>query len=175
MKKGIFAFLFFLLVFNVTTLASFTTCKSKYALCTKAKCHAISGKKGIVACECLVKNGYSIGTESCTSLKKNTDHNYLKSRYSPIKGYIQCTNSRPWAWCLDKLCIVNRKSPSKAICACSVTKNRGPYVVVANRYFSTACTSDLYSSATIKDVNKISHFAKTQKQIKVFPIKIYKK
>jgi hypothetical protein len=36
--------------------------------------------------------------------------------------------------CLDKPCIIDKKDPSKAACACTSVKDQGPYVIVGNTY-----------------------------------------
>lgn len=175
MKKRFFIFALIVMTFNVTAFAStFYSCKSKYALCTTAKCVAVAGKKDVVSCKCKVITGYSAATQRCQAVKKISKNELVYSRYYPVKSYVSCSNSRPWAWCLDKPCLVDKKNPSTASCACSVVSHLGPYVIVTNKNTPTTCTSGVISSATIDQITEITDFLKTQKQPKPFPIKVYK-
>ncbi|KTC77052.1 hypothetical protein [Legionella brunensis] len=167
--------LLILLIANINLVAqttNFIACASKYALCTTAKCTPVAGKKGIVACDCDVKTGYSAGTKQCQQVKNTKKGQLIYSRYYPIKSYASCANSRPWAWCLDKPCIIDPKNPSKAACACSVVKNLGNYVIVTDTYQKSTCTTGLISSATIAQLDQITNFLKTQKAPRPFPIKV---
>lgn len=174
MKKLIYFIACWAICFNVFA-ASFNTCKSTYALCTTAKCVPIAGKKDLVSCQCSVKTGYSAGTAACEPVKSTSAGKIIYSRYYPIKSYAVCENDRPWAWCLDKPCVINKKNPHSASCACSVVSKKGKYVVVTNtnQYTKKTCTTDLYSSATLEDAEKITAFLKTQKHLKPYPIKVY--
>ncbi len=127
----------------------FKVCESTYALCTTAACEPIDGDKDTVSCACDVKTGYSAGEEPCTGEIKTEKGTQISSRYYPITGYAACNNDRPWAWCLDKPCIVDADDPAKASCACTVTKDKGPYLVVTDTYTDTTCTTKMWSSATV--------------------------
>jgi hypothetical protein len=96
----------------------------------------------------------------------------IRSRYYPIKSYAICTNDRPWAWCLDKPCIVDKADLSKAACACMVAKDKGPYLIIADSYNASTCTTGLYSSATVTDVDQVTDFLKTSSELKPFDIKV---
>lgn len=172
MKKIVLTILFMVANFSVAASApapSFILCKGKYALCTTALCEPIPGKKDFVSCKCDVKEGYSAGEKPCSG-----QHEIIYSRYYPIKGYVSCSNNRPWAWCLDSPCIVDKNDSSKAACTCAVVSNQGPYIIVANSYSKSACTKDLYASATITQVNQVTDFLKGQSELKPFPIKVFK-
>lgn len=176
MKKGILIFLLAIVNFSVAAFAAdFTSCQGKYGLCTTAQCTPIPGKKGLVSCNCDVRTGYSLGAKNCIAPKVTNKGELIHSRYYPITSYVRCSNNRPWAWCLDKPCIVDKNDPSKAACACSVVKNLGDYVAVTDTYSDTACTTGIISSATIQNVNQINDFLKTQKDLPLSPIKILKK
>ncbi|MFW2571323.1 hypothetical protein [Legionella sp. 29fVS95] len=171
MKKMVFAVLMIvhLNLTASTSAPSFNLCKNKYALCTTALCEPIPGRKDFVSCKCDVKEGYSAGEKPC-----NGGYEIIYSRYYPIKGYISCENNRPWAWCLDMPCSIDKNDASKASCTCAVVSNQGPYVIVANNYSKSACTEGLYSSATITQVNQVTDFLKGQNELKPFPIKVFK-
>src|ERR1700678_2320504 len=112
MKKGLLLLLLMITSFPVATLATtFTACKSTYALCTTALCTPVPGKKDVVSCRCNVKTGYSAGTQACQDIKKTSKGEIIYSRYYPIKSYAVCSNNRPWGWCLDSPCTIDKKDP----------------------------------------------------------------
>lgn len=174
MKKGLCILLLIIGGFKITALAAnnFTLCNSKYALCTTAKCSLANDKEKLVSCKCDVKTGYSAGTKPCETVEHTSKGQLIYSRYYPIKSYVKCSNERPWAWCLDSPCWIDKKNPSKAMCACSLVKNKGDYIIVTDKYADATCTSDLYSSATVKDANQVTDFLKGQKDLQPFPIKV---
>jgi hypothetical protein len=149
----------------------FVLCKSKYALCTTAKCTPVPGQKDTVSCSCDVKTGYSAGQQACSDAKETSAGN-LRSRYYPVHYYAVCSNSRPWAWCLDKPCTVNKDDPSKASCACTLVKDQGDYVIVTDSYNQSTCTTDVWSSATVQQITQVTDFLKSKDQLKPFPIKV---
>ncbi|ARB92052.1 hypothetical protein [Legionella longbeachae] len=176
MKKNSFIFFLLLLSFSVTGKTSdFIVCKSKFALCTKASCNFIPGKKRWASCDCSVQEGYSLGKKPCTGVKNTSKGQIIKSRYYPVKTHAICKNNRPWAWCLDSSCIIDKKDPSKAECTCTVVHNKGPYVIVTDKYTKNTCTTGLYSSATVKGAEEITDFLKAHKELRPFPIKIINK
>jgi hypothetical protein len=150
----------------------FKVCESTYALCTTAACTPIPGEDDTVSCACDVKTGYSAGEESCTGEVQTSEGKQISSRYYPIKSYAVCDNDRAWAWCLDKPCIVDESDPTKASCACTVTKNQGPYLVVTDTYTDTTCTTNMWSSATVAGTTQLTNFLKTNKNLKPFDIKV---
>jgi hypothetical protein len=149
----------------------FTVCKGEFALCTTARCTPVPGQEGVVSCGCDVKNGYSAGKQSCQDAKQ-TSPGQLMSRYFPVKYHANCSNSRPWANCLDKPCTVDKDNPSKASCACSLVKDQGDYVVVTDTYNESTCTTGIVSSATVQQADQITDFLKTTEHLKPFPIRI---
>ena len=167
----------FLASFSIVTTAfasNFILCESKYALCTTAVCTKLHNQKGMASCHCSVQVGYSVGQKPCLNPKKTNKGLLVHSRYYPIKSYVKCSNDRPWTWCLDSPCIVDKHNPKKAICYCSIVKNKGDYIIVANHYSKSACTKGLISSATVKGSEEITEFLNTQTKLKPFPIKVYK-
>jgi hypothetical protein len=141
-------------------------------LCTTAPCQAITGKEDTVSCACEVKTGYSLGMKPCQTAVDTIEGKQIVSRYFPIKSYAIWDNDRPWANCLDSPCIVDKGDPSKASCACPVVKGAGPYVVVTESYTDSTCTTDLWSSATVIDANKVTDFLKTNADLKPFEVKV---
>lgn len=167
-------YLLALVILGSNTFATdLTVCKGTFALCTTAKCIPVAGKTGEVSCQCDVKKGYSAAAKGCELVKNTNEGKLIYSRYYPIKGYVACSNARPWAWCLDKPCIIDKKHPTKANCTCSVVSNQGDYVIVTNKYTETTCTTDLYSSATVEEVKQMDDFLKNQPKLKPYPIKVH--
>jgi hypothetical protein len=160
---------------DAATQPDFKVCESTYALCTTAACTPVEGDEDTVSCACEVKTGYSAGEEPCSEKAETSKGTQISSRYYPIKSYVACDNDRPWAWCLDKPCIVDKSDPTKAACACTVTKDEGPYLVVTDTYTDTTCTTNLWSSATVKGTNQLTDFLKTTSELKPFDVKVLNK
>ena len=152
---------------------SFTLWKGTFALCTVAPCAAIPGSGNEVACSCTVNNGYSVGQKPGQPPMATAAGQQISSRYYPIKSYIICDNDRPWAWCLDKPCIISKNNPSAATCTCDAVKNQGPYIIATNTYISTACTKGIISSATLPGSAQITEFLKKQGDLlPPFPVQV---
>ena len=152
--------------------SSFTMCKSTYALCTTAACVPIAGQKGNLNCPCSVHTGYSGGVKACKAVAHTAAGDLIYSRYYPVKAYAECSNDRPWAWCLDVPCLIDKNDPKKANCTCTVTKNQNPYVIVTDHYTAKTCTTGIISSATVSGITQISNFIQEQKLIPPFTIKV---
>lgn len=176
MKNGVLCILLCVIhSYHPAFADSFTACEGKYALCTKALCKPIPGKTDIASCTCKVINGFSAGTKACELPKITKEGEQIYSRYYPIQSYVSCKNNRPWAWCLDKPCIIDKADPSKAYCSCSIIKDLGKYVIVTDQYNDKTCTMGLYSSATPDQVDQVTEFLKTQPSLQPFPMMIYEK
>jgi hypothetical protein len=164
-------------VLNVPAQAqTFKVCKSEFALCTIAPCDPVPGNDKQVACHCTVNTGYSAGQEPCQGIKETADGQQIRSRYYPVKSYAVCSNDRPWAWCLDKPCIVDKNNPQAALCTCDAVKNLGDYVIVASKYNSATCTTGVISSATVQQSEQITAYLKNNaKALPPFPIQVLNK
>ena len=138
----------------------FTLCSSTYALCTDADCTPIPGQNGNLSCGCQVHTGYSAATQAC-QLGHPKPGGKIKSRYFPVESYEICSNIRPWAWCLDVPCTIDKKDPSKATCTCTTAENQGPWVGQANN--PASCTNGIISSATVHDIEQIGRYINDQK------------
>jgi hypothetical protein len=157
---------------SIVAAADFKVCKSTYALCTTAKCTAEPGSTEIATCACEVRTGFSAGQQPCEAEKKTSKGTVIASRYFPIRSYARCANNRPWAWCLDKPCVVDKDDPTKANCTCSVVEDQGDYVMVTDTYTAETCTIGLYSSATLTQLDEITKFIKAQGSLPYFPLKV---
>ena len=85
-------------------------CESTFALCTIAACDPIPGNDKQVNCHCTVNKSYSAGAENCTGVVETPQGPQIRSRYYPVKSYAVCSNNRPWAWCLDKPCTIDKNT-----------------------------------------------------------------
>ena len=151
----------------------FKVCKSKFALCTVAWCDPIPGNDKQVSCHCTVNTGYSAGQEPCQMVKETPEGQQVRSRYSPVKSYAICSNDRPWAWCLDKPCIIDKNNPEAAACACDAVKNLGDYVIVTSAYTTSTCARGIISSATVEQITEVTDYLKSKtKLLHPFPIKV---
>ena len=150
----------------------FTLCKSTYALCTTARCKPIPGQPGNLLCGCSVETGYSAGTHTCKPVRHTNAGDLIYSRYYPVKAYAVCSNARPWAWCLDVPCLVDKKNPARASCTCTVAKNQTPYVIVGSGYDSSTCTTGIVSSATVQGITQIDAFIRSQHLLPNFTVKV---
>lgn len=150
-------------------------CDSTFALCTIAPCDPIPGSNGQVACHCTVNQGYSVGAEPCQGVKETPEGRQVRSRYYPVKSYAVCSNDRPWAWCLDKPCTIDKNNPEGATCTCDTVKNLGAYVIVTSNYTAATCTTGIISSATVPQIDQATEAAKMSKVLTPFPIEVLNK
>jgi hypothetical protein len=180
MRKAVAVFALFAVSYllapngNAVAQTNFKVCESTYALCTSAPCTTVPTKDGTVSCACEVKTGYSAGQEPCQE-KETSEGKQLRSRYFPLKSVAVCTNNRPWAWCLDKPCLVDRNDPTKATCACTTVKDQGPYVIGAEAYTDKLCTTGLISSATVTQITQVTDFLKGTSQFSHIDLKFVNK
>jgi hypothetical protein len=153
----------------------FKVCKSTFALCTIAPCDPISGSGKQFSCHCTVNHGYSVGAASCSGVKDTPSGQEIHSRYYPVKSYARCSNDRPWAWCLDKPCIIDKNNPEAAACKCDAVSNLGDYVIVTSDYTPTTCTRGVISSATVQQIGQATAALKKAKVLPPFPIQVLNK
>lgn len=100
----------------------------------------------------------------------------IRSRYYPVHSYAVCSNDRPWAWCLDKPCMVDKNNPEAALCTCDVVKNLGDYVIVTSNYTPGTCATGVISSATVQQITEVTDYLKTKtKVLTPFDIQVLKK
>lgn len=151
----------------------FVLSKGIFALCTVAPCNAIPGSGKEVACSCTVNNGYSVGQKPGQPAKATAAGQQIRSRYYPVKSYVICDNDRPWAWCLDKPCIISKNDPNATTCTCDEVKNLGAYVIVTNQYTPAACTSGIISSATVPQITQATDYLKKKGSLLTpYPIEV---
>jgi hypothetical protein len=151
---------------------NYTLCEGLYALCTSAKCTAVPGKEGTVSCGCEVRDGYSAGRDNCKRTEDTRAGADIQSRYFPVKSLSICNNDRQWADCLGKLCTIDENDPGKATCFCTLEKNKGPYVIVGDRYTPQTCSTGVISSATVEGHQSITEFLKKTGKLEPYPIHV---
>ncbi|SRR5712691_84148 len=172
MKASFATFLAVAITFGMTVAfggtaqgQDFKVCKSKFALCTIAPCDPIPGNDKQVSCHCTVNSSYSAGLEPCQDVKQTPEGQQVRSRYYPVKSYAICSNDRPWAWCLDKPCSIDKNNPEAAACACDLVKNLGDYVIVTSAYTPATCTTGVISSATVPQITQVTDYLKTKTKL----------
>jgi hypothetical protein len=162
--------------FGVTAPAQeLKVCKSTFALCTIAPCEPIPGSDKQLSCHCTVNHSYSAGEAPCSGMKDTPSGQEIHSRYYPVKSYAICSNDRPWAWCLDKPCIIDKNNPEAAACKCDAVKNLGDYVIVTSDYTPATCTTGVISSATVQQIGQATAALKKAKVLPPFPIQVLNK
>jgi len=160
---------------NANTPPDFRVCKATFALCTIATCDPIPGKPNQVMCQCTINDGYSVGSGKVTCEDLDKQRPRLSSRYYPTKIVAKCSEDRPWAFCLDSPCTINENNPRAAECTCNLlnavpSPSVSPWVVVTSTYTSATCTTGIVSSASVQDVETVTKFLNTNKQLPPFPI-----
>jgi len=157
----------------------FRVCNETYALCTRAKC--VRHGDGY-SCTCEVRTGPSAGgyTQACNPPVKVTPGTPLPSRYFPIKSMVVCsspkgTEPRPWAWCLDMPCTVD-KDTTTAKCECTKPpkeQRAEPFVFYPRKDSCdlSGCEEGIISSATVEDVQEVTEFL-AHSSLKPFDIKV---
>jgi len=110
-------------------------CNMKFGLCPAAKCIPDPYDSTKAYCLCDVENGinYSYGNDNCEKIQPynlNSGQEIIFSDFSPniIKKGYHSTICPPEAVnlnCMNKICSVYPNDPSKAICICDKTNNKG--------------------------------------------------
>lgn len=146
----------------------YQVCEGTFALCTTAQCNFGTAQDQNVECLCTVNTGYSAGGQGCSPPEPTPQGTRIYSRFFPIASYQTCqnqpSNTSPWAWCLDKPCLIDQNNPTVARCTCgrvaTTSYNRQPsypYIIVTGRPTPSLCQNGInYSSATTTDVNNIT-------------------
>jgi peroxiredoxin len=124
-------------------------CRQKYALCTNAPCRPSPHNPNTVICDCVVKDGYSIGLTSCP--RRAPHGNKLYSTFSTelvtsdIRA-LECGADIPWANCVDYPCELDPNDPTKATCQCALVKT-GPSFTFGGDCNTHTCGKTIWSGA----------------------------
>ena len=110
-------------------------CNMKFGLCPAAQCvpHPYDDSKAYCFCDAVNGENYSVGGNSCKNISpytKKSGEEIIFSDFSPIiqkMGYhlVSCPPEAVNLNCMNKICSVNPNDPSKAICICDKTDNKG--------------------------------------------------
>ena len=110
-------------------------CNMKFGLCPAAQCvpHPYDNSKAYCFCDAVNGENYSVGGNSCKNISpytKKSGEEIIFSDFSPIiqkMGYhlVSCPPEAVNLNCMNKICSVNPNDPSKAICICDKTDNKG--------------------------------------------------
>jgi hypothetical protein len=150
----------------------FQVCHDEYALCTFSECGRVQvlGAEATTMCTCRIQNDFSVGKECAGPTKLGNGQTQVMSRYHPITTYSRCTNSRQWAMCLDSPCTIDptnpadKNKPQQAQCKCSVVSGQGDWLVQPE---TDQCTSGLISSATVVDLDQITDYLETHRELHI--------
>jgi hypothetical protein len=156
--------------------APFTVCDGTYALCTQAHCQTIpDGGPGKLSCPCTVHQGLSAGLNACATVPDAGPQpgQAIPSRYYPFQNVAVCTNSRPWANCLDMPCTIGADA-GFATCTCVTVADAGSYVIDMGShgvYDESTCNSGIISSATYCGAQAMTAFLENT-NLKPFKMKV---
>jgi len=142
-------------------------CRMKYGLCPAARCVANPTNDNQAYCFCDVVEGdnYSLGNDSCKKISPYRtvyNNDIIYSDFSPIieeEGYhmVRCPSEAVNLNCMNKICTVYPEDPSKAICVCEKTDNKGKEWVTFNKD-GEAKRCNYQSGASVDDYKKIKRF-----------------
>ena len=111
-----------------------TKCNMKYALCPAAKCtpYPYDNSKAYCFCDVQIGTNYSVGNDNCDNIQPfhTSSGEFIYSDYNPIiekMGYhVQpCAPEEVNLNCMNKICKVDPNDPTKAVCVCDKTDNKG--------------------------------------------------
>lgn len=124
-------------------------CQQRYALCTNAPCRPSPHDPNTVICDCVVKEGYSVGLTPCA--RRAPRGTTLYSTFSTalvISGVraMTCPADIPWANCVDYPCKLDPTNPDKATCACQLVR-KGPSFTFGGDCNTRTCGKTIWSGA----------------------------
>ena len=124
-------------------------CLQTYALCTNAPCVPSPHNPDIVICDCVVKDGYSVGLTPCA--QKAPHGTTLYSTFSTAlvsstTRALTCPANVPWANCVDSICERDPHDSSKAHCQCPLVKT-GPSFTFGGDCSAHTCGRTIWSGA----------------------------
>lgn len=154
-NKKCFIYLFTLIIVTMHQTAMAVVCEGEYALCTAAKCEPNPDNEKEALCVCTAQVGPSIGLESCRSARTVKGEKTINSRYYPVTSYLSCPGNKPWADCMDSVCTVDKENPAKAVCVCTIVKNKGKYVLASDSCNKSECSSGLYAGFYYDEVTQV--------------------
>jgi hypothetical protein len=168
----IFIIFFGIFIFNIlvnNNTDDIVKCNMKFALCPAAKCVPNPYDNSKAYCFCDVVNGknYSFNNNNCNNINpyyNEFGEEIIFSDFSPIikkMGYHNetCPPDTINLNCMNKICSVYPNDPSKALCICDKTDNKGINWVTYNKNGESK-TCNYQSGSTSQQHDKLSKFIK---------------
>ena len=124
-------------------------CQQRYALCTNAPCKPSPQNPNIVICDCVVKEGYSVGFKHCPDRAPHGTTLYSDFSTALVTGGVRamsCPADVAWANCVDSVCELDPGDPSKATCQCPLVK-QGPSATFGGDCNTSTCGKTIWSGA----------------------------
>jgi hypothetical protein len=124
-------------------------CQQTYALCTNAPCVPSPRDPTKVICDCVVKDGYSVGFTSCPHRAPHGSALYSTFSTALATSAIRaltCPAHVPWANCLDSPCELDPHDHSKARCLCPLVM-KGPSFTFGGDCSTKSCGHTIWSGA----------------------------
>jgi thiol-disulfide isomerase/thioredoxin len=124
-------------------------CQQKYALCTNAPCRPDPHNSKVVICDCVVKNGYSVGLTSCPRRAPHGSTLYSTFSTALVTGSVRamtCGAHVAWANCVDAICQLDPNDATKATCQCPLVKT-GPSFTLGGDCDTGTCGKTVWSGA----------------------------
>jgi len=176
MRKNIFTlticlaiFIFILYIISYFYNSNNVKCNMKFGLCPAAKCipNPYDNSKAYCLCDAVDGENYSLGNNNCENIRPystNSNEEMIFSDFSPViekMGYhlVNCPPEAVNLNCMNKICSVYPNDPSKAICICDKTDNKGMDWVTFNKNGETK-TCNYQSGASKQDYLKLKTFMK---------------
>jgi hypothetical protein len=124
-------------------------CQQRYALCTNAPCKPSQHDPNIVICDCVVKEGYSVGFKHCPDRAPHGTTLYSDFSTALVTGEVRslsCPAHVAWANCVDSICELDPNDASKATCQCPLVK-QGPSATFGGDCNTGTCGKTVWSGA----------------------------
>ena len=162
--------LFILLINFYNKNNSIIKCNMKYALCAAAKClpNPNDNSEAFCFCDVLTGKNYSVGNNNCQNIKPyntETGEEIIFSVFSPIiqkMGYhkVMCPPEEVNLNCMNKICSVDPNNPTKAVCICAKTDNKGLNWVAFHKNGQPKTCNYESGAASEKKNTKLQEFIK---------------
>jgi peroxiredoxin len=124
-------------------------CRQRYALCTNAACRPSPHDPNTVICDCVVKDGYSVGLTPCSHRAPHGATLYSTFSTALVTTGVRamtCAADVPWANCVDFPCRLDPSDASKATCQCGLVKS-GPSFTFGGDCHTDTCGKTVWSGA----------------------------
>jgi len=105
-------------------------------------------------------------------VQQTPESQQIRSRYYPVKSYAICSDERPWAYFLDKPCIIDKNNPEATACKCDSVRNLGAYVIVTSNYTPATYMTGIISPAIVPQVGRATEALKKAKVLLPFSIQV---